>query len=301
MPKRKRRQPATRGAKKRRTVQIGVKKALVTLMASCLSDRGVKLQRMLAFGADGSVYASCIKNKCTYVAKIVVKNNRTIPQGYKIAQIASKIGITAPVYDRYMCPIVTDAITKAKGYVHILISQRFAEDLKKYVQDGKQLTVDDAQRLLSCVERMHDAKIFHTDLKPDNIGVVSNLDSRFWIIDFDRAFYPKFSGSYVVLNPITAGDGNGIIDAYIKRELNYDYDYVNFYLECLRIDAFLNQREFLDEWKRYLIRKNLWDKTLRVAKLAKELSTYPLSDVLYDRAIGVLVPYVSTPLSASSY
>jgi tRNA A-37 threonylcarbamoyl transferase component Bud32 len=149
--------------------------------------RFVVHSKVIGKGAFGTVYETCEKDECTYVAKIVSKENFKQKEIY-IQMAAARHDLAPMIYEIWDC----------RNNVMLIMNKINGITLNKFLRNNNDDDIKRraVQKTFSAIQKLNDMGIIHNDLHSDNIMI--REDESIIFIDFGHSDY----FDHPITNPI---------------------------------------------------------------------------------------------------
>lgn len=160
--------------------------------STCL--KGITIKELLGSGNFGTVNIGCIDGRCNFAVKIQVLNSihniTEFKKETKISKIAGKIGTGPEVITTNVCKGMYENENVDVG---IIVSKKWDSTLKSYLKTHSFQSISKRiiKKLKKKIEKLHEQKILHNDMKSDNIvvNVVNDKIVDIALIDFGFSIF----------------------------------------------------------------------------------------------------------------
>jgi serine/threonine protein kinase len=154
-----------------------------------ISDN-IELVRLLGMGGMGSVW---LAEHAALETQVAVKfmSKEVLSEPGLLARFAREAKLSARIKSPHVVQIF-DFATTTEGIPYIVMEHLEGEDLETRLQSGRELTLDEATRVIvqlcKALGKAHALDIVHRDIKPDNVFLVDNDgDTLVKVLDFGIA------------------------------------------------------------------------------------------------------------------
>ncbi|HEY3594997.1 MAG TPA: serine/threonine-protein kinase, partial [Polyangiaceae bacterium] len=140
-----------------------------------ISDN-IELVRLLGMGGMGSVW---LAEHAALETQVAVKfmSKEVLSEPGLLARFAREAKLSARIKSPHVVQIF-DFATTTEGIPYIVMEHLEGEDLETRLQSGRELTLDEATRVIvqlcKALGKAHALDIVHRDIKPDNVFLVDN-------------------------------------------------------------------------------------------------------------------------------